>query len=215
MYVNIISFGTVEDIKDRDDLQLVSVDTEVNTIKEFFGNNEDINEFDGFFVKVGDGEYEEIYAFKGTVPNYDDELWKLEMSDDEKIITLASFLGESIDGITDEGDNRYSVGNQEYLVLNDEEADKAVKDYIRDSVWSFNADFIAGECGIYEMKEMIESFQQKCEGANDAILKLIEKTCGLDSFVESAVSADGRGHFLAGYDGNENEEGDYFIYRTN
>jgi len=48
-----------------------------------------------------------------------------------------------------------------------------------------------------------------------------------DSFVEAAISADGRGHFLAGYDFNENEEtvllydnGDsgnpiFFIYRQN
>ena len=36
-----------------------------------------------------------------------------------------------------------------------------------------------------------------------------------DDFVEDAVRADGRGHFLAGYDGNENEQGDFYLYRTN
>jgi hypothetical protein len=57
---------------------------------------------------------------------------------------------------------------------------------------------------------------KKCEGANDAILALIEKTDGgLDGFVEEAISADGRGHFLSSYDGNENHESGFYIYRTN
>ena len=56
---------------------------------------------------------------------------------------------------------------------------------------------------------------KKCEGANDAILALIKKTDGgLDGFVEDAISADGRGHFLSSYDGDENEENGFYIYRT-
>ena len=67
------------------------------------------------------------------------------------------------------------------------------------------------------LAEALEAMQsQKCEGANDAILALIEKTDGgLEGFVEDAISADGRGHFLSSYDGEENEEGDFFIYRIN
>ncbi len=53
------------------------------------------------------------------------------------------------------------------------------------------------------------------ERSNDAVLSLVERTCGLDDFVEDAVSADGRGHFLSHYDGEENEQGEYFIYRLN
>jgi hypothetical protein len=57
---------------------------------------------------------------------------------------------------------------------------------------------------------------KKCEGANDSILALIEKTDGgLDGFVEEAVSVDGRGHFLSGYDGEECEVGEFFAYRIN
>ena len=37
----------------------------------------------------------------------------------------------------------------------------------------------------------------------------------MDEFIEDAISSDGRGHFLSPYDGEENEEGDYFIYRIN
>jgi hypothetical protein len=44
---------------------------------------------------------------------------------------------------------------------------------------------------------------------------MVKGTCGLDSFVESAISADGRGRFLASYDGAESEENGYYIYRIN
>ena len=52
-------------------------------------------------------------------------------------------------------------------------------------------------------------------------MAIVEKSPGLDSFVESAVSADSRGHFMNSYDGEETEifsesEDDYmYIYRIN
>ena len=45
--------------------------------------------------------------------------------------------------------------------------------------------------------------EKMCEDANDAILALIRSTCGEASIVDAAVSADGRGHFLASYDSDE------------
>lgn len=150
-------------------------------------------------------------------------------ANDNRIKALAEFLeleADEIDEITEAsyGDNTYEYGREEYLVLTDEEADKATEEYIRDSVWAFNASFIASEAGLYETEgmivasgliDMISAAQEKAEGANEGILAMIEGTCGLKSFVQAAISADGRGHFLAGYDGNENESGDYYIYRTN
>lgn len=109
----------------------------------------------------------------------------------------------------------------DYLILTDEEADEQAKEYIKDSLWAFNADFIIGECGLdFSGVESLKKMQEKsCEGANDFILSLVEKTCGLASFVEAAISADGRGHFLSSYDGEENEvtvNGKaYYIYRVN
>ena len=51
------------------------------------------------------------------------------------------------------------------------------------------------------------------------LAKAIESTCGLPAFIEEAVSADGYGHFLSRYDGEENEEEingiTYYIYRNN
>jgi len=109
--------------------------------------------------------------------------------------------------------------NNDYLVLTDDEADEKAKEYIKDTLWAFNASFIAGEIDLDE--EVIQDIQDngKCEGNNDTIFNLIQKLGDFDSFVEEAIRADGRGHFMSSYDGNENEETvndtTYFIYRQN
>ena len=52
------------------------------------------------------------------------------------------------------------------------------------------------------------------EDCNDIFLRLLNND--LSYFIQDAVNADGAGHFLSGYDGNEIElEGNYFAYRTN
>lgn len=97
----------------------------------------------------------------------------------------------------------YNVDGAEYAIGTDDEADAAVADYIKDSAWSFNADFLAQQTDLPE--EVYRAMQDKCEGSNDAVSKLIEKTCGFDDFVKEAIRYDGRGHFLSGYDGEEIE----------
>ena len=112
----------------------------------------------------------------------------------------------------------FSNGSQEYAVGTDKEANEACKEYIKDSTWAFRSSFICEYCNLpQELAEALEAMQsKKCEGANDSILALIEKTeGGLDGFAEEAISADGRGHFLSSYDGNENEKDGFFIYRIN
>jgi hypothetical protein len=109
--------------------------------------------------------------------------------------------------------------NNDYLVLTDEEADEKAKEYIKETLWAFNASFIAGEVDLDE--EIIQAIHDngKCEGNNDTIYNLIQKLGDFDSFVEEAIRADGRGHFMSSYDGNENEEEvngtTYYIYRIN
>ena len=133
----------------------------------------------------------------------------METETNTKHRALAEFLNIDLEDVDSYEDD--------YLVLTDDEADEAVREYIKDSVWAFNASFILCECGLDGSGEdSLKAMQEKsCESANDFILSLIEKTCGLDEFVDSAVCADGRGHFLSSYDGEENEQGEYFIYRTN
>jgi hypothetical protein len=108
----------------------------------------------------------------------------------------------------------YTYIDDNYGVYTDEEADEKAAEYIKESVWAFNADFICGYGS--PLSPMVKAYQEKeCEGANDAILELITD---LDDFVQRAISADGRGHFLSSYDGEENEEtvnGEtYYIYRN-
>jgi len=116
----------------------------------------------------------------------------------------------------------YCFGNEEYMILTDDEADEKVAEYIKDSVWAFNPSFLSSHSDIDE--GVFKLLQDKCESANEAVLKLIKD---FDKFVEDAVGTDGRGHFLSSYDGEENEIGlfkffcpeynneTYYIYRTN
>ena len=87
------------------------------------------------------------------------------------------------------------------IAFSDEIADNAAKQYIEESLWAFNADFLATQTDM--PVEIYKALQPQCESSNYAILKLVEKTCGLDSFVESAIAADGRGHFMSSYDSQE------------
>ena len=111
----------------------------------------------------------------------------------------------------------FLIGKREYMVLTEYEREEKIKEYIQETLWAFCPSFLAKETGLPE--KVFHALTEQCESGNDAILALIEKTCGLDAFVEAAVEADGYGHFLAFYDGEEGEvtvEGkDYFIYRMN
>lgn len=106
------------------------------------------------------------------------------------------------------------LNDGDYLVLTDEEADEQAREYIEQSVWAFNKSFLdAHSEAISELDD--ESFrviQERCESANNAIKAMIDD---FDAFVDDAIACDGRGHFLASYDFEENEEGQYFIYRVN
>ena len=95
------------------------------------------------------------------------------------------------------------------------DADDAVAEQIEDMLWSFNPNFILCECGLsLEGEDAFASMlANECENANDFVRALIDGTCGIESFVESAISADGRGHFLSSYDGEEIEIGDYLLDR--
>jgi hypothetical protein len=137
--------------------------------------------------------------------------------DNPRIKALAKYLGltkEEEKEIYYESYDIYCYGNQEYLVLTDDEADEKVAEHIKDSVWAFNPSFLSSHSGIDE--GVFKLLQDKCESANEAVLKLIKD---FDEFVQDAVATDGRGHFLSSYDGEENDhEHDnetYYIYQTN
>jgi hypothetical protein len=111
-------------------------------------------------------------------------------------------------------ENVFEHGSQQYLVLTDEEADEMAKEQILDSLWAFNASFIVchAKDGINDAKAIKLVQEKLCEDATPLIRALLKDE---DHFVNDAISSDGRGHFLSSYDGEENEEGEYFIYRVN
>ena len=133
--------------------------------------------------------------------------------DINKVNAVAEFMDLNDIGkanITHQDGHYYTFGNQEYMVLTDAEAQDKVTESIKETVWAFTPDFLASHSGID--REVFERLQDSCETANDAIFKLIKN---FDDLVEDAVCTDGRGHFLSGYDGNENEQGDFYLYRIN
>jgi hypothetical protein len=178
-----------------------------------------------------------------------------EASDsDPKVKALMQFLDlETDEDISKEYGEVYDTPEGEYLVLTDDGADEALRDYISDTVWAFNYDFLsffidddrlAQYYGIsttyydeeldeeidtgdfeeafymhmgYSIEDWIKHLQGQYENGNDELLNLIGGN--FDRFVRDAEMSDGRGHFLSGYDGVENEEkvGNewYYIYRTN
>lgn len=122
-------------------------------------------------------------------------------------------------------DNISANQADDYLVCTDEEADEAVKEAILDSLWTFRSSFIVSHMAYkpesYRERDSIEKALEHmqshlCESANCIVKSMIKD---IDHFVDDAVSADGRGHFLAQYDGDEHEvtiDGiDYYIYRQN
>lgn len=135
---------------------------------------------------------------------------------------LAADTGEAVkaeDIQTTSYDYEFEYGDN-YFVMTDDEADEKCAEAIKDSLWAFNASFIVAHCGkdvadslgvTAGLEAAIRSIQEKlCESANPVIAKLIND---LDYFIEDAIQCDGRGHFLSGYDGEENEQDGYFIYR--
>lgn len=146
------------------------------------------------------------------------ELYIVQEAESERCFILADFLEEkdlfefsdsSYDGKTIE------FGGQEYLVLTDEEADEKAAEYIRDTVWAFNHWFLSDHMPGRLSEKAIVAMQEDCEGANDDLVELIEAGSGMEEFVQDAIQADGRGHFISHYDGEEHEYEDYLIYRVN
>ena len=121
---------------------------------------------------------------------------------------------------------RFDVYGDDYLVMDDDHAYAAAFHEISQLLWAFNTDFILDhlkddiKCGNYpvdldELKAGIDLVKEKlCEGSNAIIHALIDD---LEAFVDDAILADGRGHFISSYDGEEHEvtvDGEtYYIYR--
>jgi hypothetical protein len=129
-------------------------------------------------------------------------------------------LSENVDAVYNDSWDTFELFGNEYRVLTDEEADKAAKESIEESLWAFNAEFILSHSKIaaseYEYNEIVKAFRKMqeilCEFANALVKALIKD---IDNFVQDAVETDGRGHFISSWDGEEHKSENFYIYRTN
>ena len=137
---------------------------------------------------------------------------------DLQAIVLAHYLAEG-DNRPDYDEAQNDYDSEHYLVYTDEEADEAVREHIEEMVWAFTPSFLRTHTGL--TIDAIAKLQEMCEDANEPLKAMIKD---FDHFVNDAVNCDGRGHFLAGYDHEENEisfhvlcrsSTTYYIYRRN
>ena len=121
---------------------------------------------------------------------------------------------------------RFDVCGYEYLVMDDDRAYATAYQEVSRLLWAFNTDFILDHLkdeiqygndpvDLNELRACIDLVKGKLyEGANAIIHALIDD---LEEFTDDAIAADGRGHFISQYDGEEHEvtvDGEtYYIYR--
>ena len=122
--------------------------------------------------------------------------------DESRVQALIEFLGLEDEAVFDVFETdwaTYKVEGKEYKVLTDEEATICAKANIIETCSHFTAEFLETMTGMPSV--VFEHLVDE----NEAVFETIEKTCGIDEFVDEAIRWDGRGHFIAHYDGEENE----------
>lgn len=72
--------GTIADLDGREDLVLATDLQDVEPVKEHFGNRPAVQEFDGFFLLIEDGEYQEVYGFRGIVPDLSKPVYRITLT---------------------------------------------------------------------------------------------------------------------------------------
>lgn len=138
-----------------------------------------------------------------------------------KIKALLIHLGEELtqdnmDMVSNPWGETFEFEGEEYLVLEGDEVEEAVADYIDETLWAFNSGFLSDLTRIDSV--VFETLGKLCEGANEAVRSIIDATCGMEEVVSEAIRWDGAGHFLSSYDGSEVEvtvEGEtLYLYRN-
>lgn len=145
---------------------------------------------DDYFIYEG-------VAYEGTLEDAQEDY---ENAQSDVGVTFSDYLKECCLEVS-EWDN----DAEDCLILTDEEADEEAKRIILESVWAFNPSFLDAHIKSGKrLDKMIAKLQKdNSENCNDMLLAMIDDK---QHFVDDAICADGRGHFIATYDGNENEE---------
>ena len=169
--------------------------------------------------------------FKNIINKVINEQGNYDVTEDPKALALVNFLNDTETdrdyGLIDiklndidafYGNTLYIVGDREYGVYTDEEANRIASERIEESVWAFDTDFIIqrslalGKTSGDSAEKILGCIREYSEDGNEVILRLIDN---IGSFIKDAIISDGRAHFISTYDDEENISGDYNIYRLN
>ena len=124
----------------------------------------------------------------------------------------AEALGE---GARHQQGRLYTLGRDCWLVLTDDEADEAADEQIREGLWAFKTEFLASHFPRSLNQRAIEALAKLQEKLCEDAQPLIEALVDIDDVVTAAIRADGRGHWIADYDGQEVElPGGFYGYRV-
>lgn len=152
-----------------------------------------------------------------TLNGREDEFFVYQTN--EKIRAIEAYTESTV--IKNDGQHFEMEDGTEWLVLDNDEANKLTREEIEDSLWAFNPDFIVrhmpnfGKLTKKQESDLIGALGQiqgsLCEDCNPSLSAIIED---MDDFVGDAIASDGRGHFLARYDEVEVElENGLYAYR--
>ena len=135
--------------------------------------------------------------------------------DEKRRAALSSHLNCPLDEVEafTYDEHRFEAESEEWLIFTDDEADKAAREDIIECLWAFRPEFLSDYMPDGVTSDIIQTMQAKlCEDAQPAFKAMLGGQVRI--VVRDAMSADGRGHFLASYDGEEIEEMDLFMFRV-
>ena len=149
-----------------------------------------------------------VYEVRATTP--DDE-------DEERRAALGALLDVDlceIDECAYDSDTLEADG-AEWLVLTDEEATELANEAIERDLWAFRPEFLENYMPDGVDASILQAIAEaKYEDASESFAAMLGEE-GLESVKRDALASDGRGHFLAQYDFEERESGEYFVFRVN
>lgn len=100
-----------------------------------------------------------------------------------------------------------TAGGQEWAVGTEAQVARAARENILDHLWAFRPEFLARYADLDDRAEKAlgEMISKLNEDANPLLRRLIGGDKNLNKLVRDAIASDGRGQFLAQYDGHERD----------
>jgi hypothetical protein len=121
---------------------------------------------------------------------------------------LSNIRGE----VQEEVDFTFEFEGVEHRIINRENILEILADELTSDLYClgcFNANFIAEQCNWPQ--ELVECAKEG--DAYEALGKAIKENADMEEFAEAYANADGYGHHFNGWDGSENEIGEYYVFR--